>query len=95
MNEPSESAVPGLAGLATWAPFWSSVTESPAPAPVSQASSTEPFACKLEETVAAACGAQAASAGAIPMQATASPAEASLLKLRCLALTRFPLDPVQ
>ena len=47
MSEPSESAVPGLAGFETTAPFCRSSMLSPARAPVSHASSTDPLPCSV------------------------------------------------
>ncbi len=63
ISEPSASVVAGLPGLMTGMPFWTRVTESPAPAPVSHASSTDPPACSAATAVAPAGGATATSVG--------------------------------
>src|ERR1700722_5862923 len=64
MSAPRESAVPGLPDRATRAPLRRRVIESPGVAPVTQASSTEPFACSV--TSAGALAADASAVIAVP-----------------------------
>jgi len=95
MSAPRESAVPGLPDRATGAPLRMSVIESPGVAPVTHASSTEPFPWSLPSPDAPAVGDPAVRA--VPAKraadASASPHLASTRQVHTVPPLRMTADP--